>query len=375
MRRRIVRRPRRDAPIAMIGRRRDGIMAADRDEETDAAMAQWYYSDEERNRHGPLEPAQMIALHERGELGPDALVWRDGLSQWRPWRELAGELIAAPGFAPAADPAAAERASAERTAAAVAAALAQADTEAAPATGAASSAPDSAVAAASATAAAASDPHSPYSAPRAAVAEGSQVVQGQEVVAAGFWRRAAAYLIDSTLVGVAYYSLFTALLLLVFLVGVVGDGTRWLENGNAMSVLMMVFGYGLYGLISVGYYAGMESSSMQATLGKLAVGIKVVGADGARLSRGRALGRWASSFASYATLGVGYLMVAFTDRKRGLHDLIAGTQVVDRWAYTARAELQRHELGPVTWVVLILGGVVWLGVIGFVGAALALGLR
>ncbi|MBN7135207.1 hypothetical protein A7A76_10630, partial [Lysobacter enzymogenes] len=262
----------------------------------------------------------------------------------------------------------------ERTAAVVAAALAQADAEAAPATHATSATPDP-NAATSATASAASDPHSPYSAPRAAVAEGSQVVQGQDVVAAGFWRRAAAYLIDSTLVGIAYYSLFTVVLLLVFVLGTVGDSTRWLENGSAMSVLMMVFGYGLYGLISAGYYAGMESSSMQATLGKLAVGIKVVDADGARLSRGRALGRWASSFASYATLGVGYLMVAFTDRKRGLHDLIAGTQVVDRWAYTARAELQRRELGPVTWVVLILGGVVWLGVIGFVGAALALGMR
>jgi len=371
----------------MIGRRCDGIMAADPDQETDAAMAQWYYSDEERNRHGPLEPAQMIERHQRGELGPDTLVWRDGLSQWRPWRELAGELIAAPGFAPAADPAAAERASAERTAAAVAAAIGQADAQAdarahidpAPGGGAVSAAPSPAATPAAATDPAAtpapSDPHSPYSAPRAAVAEGSQVVQGQEVVAAGFWRRVAAYVIDSTLVGVAYYSLFTALLLLVFLLGVVGDSTRWLESGNAMSVLMMVFGYGLYGLISVGYYAGMESSSMQATLGKLAVGIKVVDAHGARLTRGRALGRWAASFVSYATLGVGYLMVAFTEHKRGLHDLVASTQVVDRWAYTARAELQRRELGPVTWVVLILGGLVWLAVLGFLGAALALGMR
>lgn len=368
----------------MIGRRGDGIMAADRDEETDAAMAQWYYSDEERNRHGPLEPARMIELHRRGELRADTLVWRDGLNQWRPWRELAGELIAAPGFADAADPDAAEQASAARTAQAVAAAIAQAEAQSEGGHAAPAAASTLAAAAASAAAPAdpgtdaattiATDPHSPYSAPRADVAEHSNVVQGQEVVPGGFWRRVAAYLIDSTLVGVAYYSVFTALMVLVFALGVFGDSSKWLQNTNVMSAVMIVLGYGVYGLISVGYYAGLESSSMQATLGKLAVGIKVVDAGGARLSRGRALARWASSFASYATFGVGYLMAAFTERKRGLHDLIAGTQVVDRWAYTARADFQRRDLGPVTWVVLVLGGLVWLGVVGFIAALYALGM-
>ncbi|MGJ7904788.1 DUF4339 domain-containing protein, partial [Lysobacter sp. 1R34A] len=62
-------------------------------------MSQWYYSDNDRNRHGPLEGADMAALHHGGELGPDTLVWRDGLAQWRPWRELAHELVAEPGFA------------------------------------------------------------------------------------------------------------------------------------------------------------------------------------------------------------------------------------------------------------------------------------
>lgn len=383
----------------MIGRRGDGIMAADRDEETDAAMAQWYYSDEERNRHGPLEPARMIELHQRGELRADTLVWRDGLNQWRPWRELAGELIAAPGFAAAADPDAAEQASAARTAEAVATAIAQAEgSNAAPgassspsaaaisaaaqadadADGATATTADAASATATATATAtttATDPHSPYSAPRAEVAEHSEVIQGQDVVPGGFWRRVAAYLIDSTLVGVAYYSVFTALMVLVFALGLFGDSSRWLENSSVLSAVMIVLGYGVYGLISIGYYAGLESSSMQATLGKLAVGIKVVDAGGARLSRGRAFARWASSFASYATFGVGYLMAAFTERKRGLHDLIAGTQVVDRWAYTARADFQRRDLGPVTWVVLILGGLVWLGVIGFMAAIFALGMH
>lgn len=362
-------------------------------------MAQWYYSDEERNRHGPLDGAAMIARHQRGELGPDTLVWRDGLDQWRPWRELAGELVAAPGFAPAADAAGqaerAEQASAERTAFAVAAAQARAEArsaqgsgdvaaatgaaapaEPAPPPASAAPAPPADPTAPAAPASAASDPHSPYTAPRAAVAEASHVVQGGDVVEAGFWRRVAAYLIDATLVGIAYYALFTALLVVVMMSGLFGGGSpQWLEKLSALTMAITVLSYGIYGVVSVLYYAGLESSPMQATLGKLAVGIKVVDRGGARLSRGRALGRWASAGANYLTLGVGFLMAAFTERKRGLHDMIAGTQVVDRWAYTARPELQRRELGPVTWVVLVLGGLVWLGLTGFIVGVMMLGLR
>ncbi|WP_394538572.1 RDD family protein [Lysobacter enzymogenes] len=348
-------------------------------------MAQWYYSDEERNQHGPLDAVAMVARHDRGELRPHTLVWRDGLSQWQPWRELAAELVAAPGFAPLADPAEAEQASAGRTAAAVAAAQAQAEArqspaQAGPAAAANAGIPgDAAAAAAAATASAPAAPaagaQSPYAAPRAEVAENSHVVLGQPVIAAGFWRRLAAYLIDSTLVGTLYYAVATVLFIGVFMVGFTGDSMRWLESGSALSVVVTAVSTLSYVLISACYYAGLESSSMQATLGKLAVGIKVVDTDGARLGRGRALARWAASIVSWLTLGVGFLMAAFTERKRGLHDLLARTQVVDRWAYTARPELQREELGVVTWVVLALGGLIWLGVISFIVGALALGLR
>ncbi|MGJ7904664.1 RDD family protein, partial [Lysobacter sp. 1R34A] len=216
----------------------------------------------------------------------------------------------------------------------------------------------------------AAEPDSPYAAPRAGVADDATVVHGFEVVHVGFWKRLAAYMIDSLLVGIAYYAVS-----MVLTVGLVGFGlssasglssSAWLENpGVAIAVLMGVV-YTCIGLISAAYYAGFESSSMQATLGKLAVGIKVVDADGRRLTRMRALGRWASSLLSYLSLCVGFLMIAFTDRKRGLHDILAKTQVVDRWAYTARPELQRRDLGPVAIVVLVLGGLLWLLYVGVV---------
>ncbi|WP_223621306.1 RDD family protein [Lysobacter sp. ESA13C] len=335
-------------------------------------MSQWYYSDNERNQHGPLDGADMAARHRSGELGPDTLVWRDGLAQWRPWRELAHELVAEPGFA--AEPERPQQA--QPGAAAVTAdspvadpqAHAAASVRAAPATAATAPAAPAAPAYDGSGAAAESD--SPYAAPRAGVADDTTVVHGFEVVHVGFWKRLAAYMIDSLLVGIAYYAVS-----MVLTVGLIGFGmssasglssATWLENpGVAIAVLMGVV-YTCIGLISAAYYVGFESSSMQATLGKLAVGIKVVDAEGRRLTRMRALGRWASSLLSYLSLCVGFLMIAFTDRKRGLHDILAKTQVVDRWAYTGRPEMQRRDLGPVAIVVLVLGGLLWLLYVGVV---------
>jgi Tfp pilus assembly major pilin PilA len=78
------------------------------------------------------------------------------------------------------------------------------------------------------------------------------------------------------------------------------------------------------------YYAAMESSSAQATLGKLALGVKVTDLTGNRIGFGRATGRYFAKIISGLALGIGYVMVAFTQRRQGLHDMIAGTLVVRR---------------------------------------------
>lgn len=97
-----------------------------------------------------------------------------------------------------------------------------------------------------------------------------------------------------------------------------------------------VFGWSNYrtgfpGLI-VGwlYFAFMESSSVQGTLGKLAVGIKVTDTYGQRLTFGRASGRFFAKLISSVTFGIGYIMIAFTQKKQGLHDMIADCLVVRR---------------------------------------------
>ena len=76
------------------------------------------------------------------------------------------------------------------------------------------------------------------------------------------------------------------------------------------------------------YFVLMESSAKQATLGKMALGLVVVDVDGNRISFLRALGRYFAKILSGIILLIGYIMVGFTERKQGLHDMIASTLVV-----------------------------------------------
>src|SRR3546814_16182977 len=57
------------------------------------AMTQWYYSDYERNRHGPVGAADLAALHADGQLDPATLVWREGMTQWQPWHTVMAEVV------------------------------------------------------------------------------------------------------------------------------------------------------------------------------------------------------------------------------------------------------------------------------------------
>jgi uncharacterized RDD family membrane protein YckC len=81
------------------------------------------------------------------------------------------------------------------------------------------------------------------------------------------------------------------------------------------------------GLVNWIYEAGMESSSRQATLGKMALGLKVTDIWGKRISFARATGRHFAKYLSGAILMIGYIMAAFTARKQALHDILAETLV------------------------------------------------
>jgi uncharacterized RDD family membrane protein YckC len=75
------------------------------------------------------------------------------------------------------------------------------------------------------------------------------------------------------------------------------------------------------------YEAFMESSTYQATLGKMIFGMKVTDLYGNRISFGRATGRHFAKYISFIIFCIGFIMVGFTERKQGLHDILAGTLV------------------------------------------------
>ena len=86
----------------------------------------------------------------------------------------------------------------------------------------------------------------------------------------------------------------------------------------------------LFGLIvGVTYYVGLETSAKQATWGKQIVGIKVTDLNGRRLTFGRSLGRYFAKVLSGCTV-IGWFLPLFTEKKQALHDIVAGTLVLDR---------------------------------------------
>jgi uncharacterized RDD family membrane protein YckC len=137
----------------------------------------------------------------------------------------------------------------------------------------------------------------------------------------GFWIRVVAYIIDGILLTIAL-GIISGILGISL---IPGDPARVdpLEMMSKMGTLQAV---GL--VVNWLYFALMESSPRGATVGKMVVGLRVVDEQGQRISFLRATGRFFAKFISTLILLIGYLMVAFTDRKRGLHDIMAGTLVV-----------------------------------------------
>ena len=119
---------------------------------------------------------------------------------------------------------------------------------------------------------------------------------------AGFWMRVGACLVDGLILCIP-----TFVIGLVPILGAIAD----------------IIGVWLY-------FALQESSVYQATLGKRALQIYVTDIYGRRLSFARATGRHFAKFISFITLCIGYIIAAFSERKQGLHDLMAETLVLRR---------------------------------------------
>ena len=134
---------------------------------------------------------------------------------------------------------------------------------------------------------------------------------------AGFWKRFVANLIDSVILGVGGMAVGAV-------VGSVYGGITGSESG--VEVFAKIIGV----IVGWLYYAACESSAAQATPGKRALGILVTDLNGQRISFGRASGRHFGKILSALCLGIGYLAVAFTEKKQGWHDSVADCLVVNK---------------------------------------------
>lgn len=143
---------------------------------------------------------------------------------------------------------------------------------------------------------------------------------------AGFWMRVGAHIIDQLI-------LAAVMVPVIMVLGVAGGmqngppgrggpaGPQFAPAAEGLIQLFSLVGQWLY-------YALFEASEKQATLGKMALGIKVTDEDGNRISFGRATGRYFGKIVSSCTCLIGYMMAGWTERKQALHDMMAGCLVI-----------------------------------------------
>lgn len=323
-------------------------------------MTQWYYVDNEQQRHGPIDASAVADLFRAGTLSRASLVWREGMQEWTALVNVAPELrldmtVPAPAPEPIETPPTIE-VQEDRPLTGRAVFTASEPTYTAPAP----------IARAEPTIATGD---SPYAAPHADVGTRTYAapVSNGHVVYAGFWKRVAASFIDAFAIGLPVG------IVAAIIAGLLGFGSSF-SSGFASEAFNVGETGISYVLTSMAYAWFHSAAGLMATPGKLAIGIKVVRTDGDKISFLRGFGRYWASFLSLFILGIGFLMAAFTARKQGLHDFICDTLVVDKWAFTSQPERQREELGPVALVVLIICGLLIVGglilmIVGF--AALA----
>jgi uncharacterized RDD family membrane protein YckC len=146
--------------------------------------------------------------------------------------------------------------------------------------------------------------------------------RGMQWEYAGFWLRFVAWIID-------YFVLLIPSMILSVATGLAINMPVFRPRLTGAGVFGVAGSQNLLAVILWWlYYALMESSVYQASLGKMALGLIVTDEAGNRLTFARATGRTFAKYVCYVTIGIGYILAGFTERKQGLHDMIARCLVV-----------------------------------------------
>jgi uncharacterized RDD family membrane protein YckC len=157
-----------------------------------------------------------------------------------------------------------------------------------------------------------------------AVSDGTPQMAAGKVAYAGFWLRLLASIIDELVL------VIPSMAVVIFAVAFLGLEMPPPDAPMTQLPPMRVF-IPMEVIIQVVhwiYYALMESSIWQGTLGKRALGLGVTDIHGKRISLGRASGRALAKLLSSLTFMLGYVMAGFTEKKQALHDIISDCLVV-----------------------------------------------
>ncbi len=156
--------------------------------------------------------------------------------------------------------------------------------------------------------------------PEAGAAPTEGAAEGAEAYG-GFWVRLAAKFFDRVILYGVAVLVERAVVALAF-AGVAPGRTDLPELWRLIAIAAPI-----NVLIALAYTVYFMSRH-EATPGKLILGLRVVRADGSRLSVGRIVGRFFAEMLSVVTFFTGYVMAAFDERKRTLHDVLCDTRVV-----------------------------------------------
>ncbi len=257
----------------------------------------WYYVDQGKQA-GPVDDAQLEQMRANGQIQDDTLIWREGMANWEPYGNVKATAAANPagGLRLSTSPAAASAVATEAVCAECRNMFPK----------------ENMLRYGNSWVCANCKPVFMQK-----LAEGAQLNPG-EMRYAGFWIRFVARFVD----GIALWIVNTivGLILGVGVVGLTRPGPEVALGTRAILSIIQIAVALSYETFMVGRYG--------ATLGKMAVKIEVVTADGEKVSYLRAFGRYFGLILSYITCTIGFIIAAFDDQKRALHDHICSTRVV-----------------------------------------------
>lgn len=252
----------------------------------------WYYVDAGQQA-GPVTDEQLKELRRTGKVTDDTLVWREGMANWAPFRDARPELAgvtAAPGAEPPLP--------VEVKPGAVCAECGRMFNI------------EDMIRHGETYVCAGCKPVFIQK-----LSEGVHTDTG-ELHYAGFWIRVAAKFVDGLILGLPFMAVY---FLLIFRTV---QSQRPGEFGFLPLLAQLVFMVVqmIYQIVFVGRYG--------ATPGKMLCKLRIVTAEGDRVGYGRATGRFFAELLSGMVCYIGYIMVAFDSQKRGLHDHICSTRVI-----------------------------------------------